>query len=177
MIVGSIVIVAANQALDPTSPANLPRILFYGAVIAAVYLTMKTWPKRIAALAGTAVFGLLVHAIVGSVWSDGTSGQVTSGGFLGGVIKNWSCIPEHPSRLAVYGYLMLIVSVTVLVQLKGWWRIAVLVPTLYLTAFVWENLMIQQPSVTRQVLLGLMLIAVMTIRPQGLFGQTKVEIV
>ena len=177
MIVGSIVIVAANQALDPTSPANLPRILFYGAVIAAVYLTMKTWPKRIAALAGTAVFGLLVHAIVGSVWSDGTSGQVTSGGFLGGVIKNWVLIPEHPSRLAVYGYLMLIVSVTVLVQLKGWWRIAVLVPTLYLTAFVWENLMIQQPSVTRQVLLGLMLIAVMTIRPQGLFGQTKVEIV
>ena len=104
MIVGSIVIVAANQALDPTSPANLPRILFYGAVIAAVYLTMKTWPKRIAALAGTAVFGLLVHAIVGSVWSDGTSGQVTSGGFLGGVIKNWVLIPEHPSRLAVYGY-------------------------------------------------------------------------
>ena len=111
------------------------------------------------------------------MWSDGTSGQVTSGGFLGGVIKNWVLIPEHPSRLAVYGYLMLIVSVTVLVQLKGWWRIAVLVPTLYLTAFVWENLMIQQPSVTRQVLLGLMLIAVMTIRPQGLFGQAKVEIV
>jgi ABC-type branched-subunit amino acid transport system permease subunit len=52
----------------------------------------------------------------------------------------------------------------------------VLVPTLYLTAFVWENLMIQNPSVTRQVLLGLLLIAVMTIRPQGLFGQTKVEI-
>jgi len=53
----------------------------------------------------------------------------------------------------------------------------VLVPTLYLTAFVWENLMIQQPSVTRQVLLGLLLIAVMTIRPQGLFGQAKVEVV
>ena len=86
-------------------------------------------------------------------------------------------IPTDPSRLAVYGYLMLIVSVTVLVQLKGWWRIGVLVPTLYLTAFVWENLMIQQPSVTRQVLLGLLLIGVMTIRPQGLFGQAKVEVV
>ena len=177
MLVGSIVIVAANQALDPTSPANLPRILFYGAIIAAVCLTLKTWPKRVAALAGTAVFGLLVHAIVGSVWSSGTAGEVTSGGFLGGVIRNWVVIPEDPGRLAVYGYLLLIVSVTVLVQLKGWWRIGVLVPTLYLTAFVWENLMIQQPSVTRQVLLGLMLIAVMTIRPQGLFGQAKVEIV
>ena len=40
---------------------------------------------------------------------------------------------------------MMIVCVIVLVQLKGWWRVVVLVPTLYLTAFVWENLLIQQP--------------------------------
>jgi len=52
----------------------------------------------------------------------------------------------------------------------------VLVPTLYLTAFVWENLLVQQPAVTRYVLFGALLIAVMTIRPQGLFGTAKVEI-
>jgi ABC-type branched-subunit amino acid transport system permease subunit len=66
--------------------------------------------------------------------------------------------------------------VIAVVQLKGWWRLAVLVPTLYLTAFVWENLLIQQPAVTRYVLFGALLIAVMTIRPQGLFGTAKVEI-
>ena len=60
-----------------------------------------------------------------------------------------------------------------LVQLKGWWRIAVLVPTLSLTAFVWENLMIEQPAVTRSVLFGLLLIAVMTIRPQGLSDRQR----
>ena len=53
----------------------------------------------------------------------------------------------------------------------------VLLPTLSLTAFVWENLMIQQPAVTRSVLFGLLLIAVMTIRPEGLFGQARVEVV
>jgi ABC-type branched-subunit amino acid transport system permease subunit len=51
------------------------------------------------------------------------------------------------------------------------------VPTLTLTAFVWENLMIEQPAVTRSVLFGVLLIAVMTIRPQGLFGTARVEIV
>jgi ABC-type branched-subunit amino acid transport system permease subunit len=51
------------------------------------------------------------------------------------------------------------------------------VPTLYLTALVWENLLIQNPAVTRYVLFGALLIAVMTIRPQGLFGTAKVEIV
>ena len=54
MIVGAVVIVASNQALDSTSPPNLPRILFYAAVIAAVYFTLKSWPQRLAAFAGTA---------------------------------------------------------------------------------------------------------------------------
>src|SRR6476619_4639549 len=62
MIVGAVVIVASNQALDSTSPPNLPRILFYAAVIAAVYFTLKSWPQRIAAFGGTLVFGLVVHA-------------------------------------------------------------------------------------------------------------------
>ena len=75
------------------------------------------------------------------------------------------------------GYLALIVLVVVIVQLKGWWRVAVVPPTLVLTAFVWENLLIQQPAVTRYVLFGVLLIALMATRPQGLFGTAKVEIV
>jgi ABC-type branched-subunit amino acid transport system permease subunit len=177
MIVGAIVIIASNQVLDSTSPPNLARTLFYVTMIAAVLLTMKGWQKRVVALGGTVVFGFIVHAIVSAVWPAGETGQVTSGGYLEGAIKNWVLIPLHPHRLAVYGYLLMIVCVIVIVQLKGWWRIGVLIPTLYLTAFVWENLLIVQPAVTRSVLFGVLLIAVMTIRPQGLFGSAKVEIV
>jgi branched-chain amino acid transport system permease protein len=177
MVIGAIVIIASNQALDSTSPPNLARVLFYATLIIAVLLTMKTWPKRVAALAGTAALGFAVHAIVGAAWPDGTHGQVTSGGFLDGAIKHWVLIPAHTHRLAIYGYLLMIVAVIVMAQLRGWWRIGVLVPTLYVTAFVWENLLIEHPAVTRSVLFGALLIAVMTIRPHGLFGTAKVEIV
>ena len=177
MVVGAIVIIASNQVLDSTSPPNNARVIFYAVLTAAVLLTLKTWPKRIAALGGTFVFGLALREIVGALWSNGTKGQVTSGGFLNWVIDHWVLIPADPHRLAVWGYLLLIACIFVLVQLKGWWRIVVLVPTLVLTAFVWENLMIQQPAVTRSVLFGVLLIAIMTIRPQGLFGTAKVEIV
>ena len=177
MIVGAIVIIASNQVLDSTSPPNVARVLFYLALIAAVYFTMRGSRIRlVVAFAGTVVFGLVVHAIVDAVWSRGTAGQVTSGGFLTGVIRNWVLLPSNPGRLAVYGYLLMIVCIVAVVQLKGWWRLVVLVPTLYLTAFVWENLLVQQPAVTRYVLFGALLIAVMTIRPQGLFGTAKVEI-
>jgi ABC-type branched-subunit amino acid transport system permease subunit len=177
MFVGAAAIIASNQVLDSTSPPNVARVLFYAALIAAVYFTMRrSWVKMLIAFAGTAVFGLVAHAIVDAVWARGTAGQVTSGGFLAGVIRNWVLLPSNPGRLAVYGYLLMIVCVIAVVQLKGWWRLAVLVPTLYLTAFVWENLLIQNPAVTRYVLFGALLIAVMTIRPQGLFGTAKVEI-
>jgi ABC-type branched-subunit amino acid transport system permease subunit len=177
MLVGAIVIIASNQVLDSTSPPNVARVLFYAALIAAVFFTMRrSWVKMVIAFAGTAVFGLVVHAIVDAVWSRGTAGHVTSGGFLTGIIRNWVLLPTNPGRLAVYGYLLMIVCVVAIVQLKGWWRLVVLVPTLYLTAFVWENLLVQNPAVTRYVLFGALLIAVMTIRPQGLFGTAKVEI-
>jgi branched-chain amino acid transport system permease protein len=177
MIVGAIAIIASNQVLDSTSPPNVARVLFYLSLIAAVFFTMRrSWPRLVAAFAATAVFGLVVHAIVDAVWSRGTAGHVTNGGFLTDVIRNWVLLPSNPGRLAVYGYLLLIVCIIAVVQLKGWWRLVVLVPTLYLTAFVWENLLVQQPAVTRYVLFGALLIAVMTIRPQGLFGTAKVEI-
>ena len=176
-IVGAIAIIASNQVLDSTSPPNVARVLFYLALIAAVFFTMRrSWPRLVAAFAATAAFGFIVHAIVEAVWSRGTAGQVTGGGFLTGLIRNWVLLPTNPGRLAVYGYLLMIVCIIALVQLKGWWRLVVLVPTLYLTAFVWENLLVQQPAVTRYVLFGALLIAVMTIRPQGLFGTAKVEI-
>ena len=177
MLVGATAIIASNQVLDSTSPPNVARVLFYLALIATVYFTMRSsWKRLLAAFAATAAFGFAVHAIVEAVWSRGTAGQVTSGGFLTGVIRNWVLLPTNPGRLAVYGYLLMIVCIVALVQLKGWWRLALLVPTLYLTAFVWENLLVQQPAVTRYVLFGALLIAVMTIRPQGLFGTAKVEI-
>jgi ABC-type branched-subunit amino acid transport system permease subunit len=177
MVVGAIVIIASNQVLDSTSSPTLQRVLFYMVLIAAVLLTMKTWQKRLAALAGAVAFGFVIREVVGALWTNGTQGQVTSGGFLTDVIKHWVLIPENPHRVAVWGYLLLIVCIVVLVQLKDWWRIIVLVPTLTLTAFVWENLLVVNPAVTRSVLFGVLLIAVMTIRPEGLFGQARVEVV
>jgi branched-chain amino acid transport system permease protein len=178
MILGSIAIIASNQVLDSTSPPNVARVLFYLALILALVLSFRSsWPKLAVAITSTIALGFAVHAIVGAIWARGTHGVVTSGGFLTGPIQHWVLLPVNPSRLAVYGYLLLIACVIGVVQLKGWWRVVGLVPTFYLAALVWENLLIQQPAVTRYILFGALLIAVMAIRPQGLLGTARVEIV
>jgi ABC-type branched-subunit amino acid transport system permease subunit len=50
------------------------------------------------------------------------------------------------------------------------------VPTLYLAAFVWENRLDFEPSTTRLIVLGALLIVLMNARPQGLLGTSRVEI-
>ena len=56
-------------------------------------------------------------------------------------------------------------------------RLVALPPTLYLSAFVWENLMVPNPGPTRYIVLGLLLIVLMVVRPNGLLGERRVEII
>jgi ABC-type branched-subunit amino acid transport system permease subunit len=51
------------------------------------------------------------------------------------------------------------------------------VPTVYLADFVWENRLVFQPSITRQLLFGAILIVLMVVRPHGLLGKPRVEVV
>jgi ABC-type branched-subunit amino acid transport system permease subunit len=62
-----------------------------------------------------------------------------------------------------------------LVQVGSRWRTILLVPTLYLASFVWETRLIAEPSITRQLMIGAILIVMMNARPQGLLGQRRVE--
>jgi ABC-type branched-subunit amino acid transport system permease subunit len=55
-------------------------------------------------------------------------------------------------------------------------RLLALVPLVYLAAFVWENRLMLDPSVTRQLMLGALLIVVMNLRPAGLFGAKRIEV-
>ena len=64
-----------------------------------------------------------------------------------------------------------------LTLVHGRLRLVLLPPTLYLAAFVWDNVMLTQPDPARYIVLGLILIALMIIRPNGLLGERRVEIV
>ena len=48
---------------------------------------------------------------------------------------------------------------------------------LYLAAFVWENVMLAKPEPTRYIVIGLVLVSLMILRPNGLLGEKRVEIV
>jgi ABC-type branched-subunit amino acid transport system permease subunit len=133
--------------------------------------------KLVVAVGLTVGLGFALHAIAAAYWPRGIHGTVTSGGYLTSAIKHWVLLPVNPTKLADYAYIAVIILAVVLTQLKGWWRVAIAPFVFVLTAFLWENLLIIQPAVTRYVIFGALLIALMATRPQGLFGSARVEIV
>ena len=68
-------------------------------------------------------------------------------------------------------------QVLALTLVRGWWRLVCVPPVLYLAAFVWENVMLAKPEPTRYIVLGVLLISLMIVRPNGLFGEKRVEII
>ena len=93
-------------------------------------------------------------------------------------LSNWVIIPEHLANwVGPVTYMGLICLALGLTLLHGWARIILLIPTLYLATFVWENVLLAQPDATRYIVLGAMLIVLMVLRPNGLFGERRVEII
>ena len=175
VVVGALIINGAPELLRSSSNA---RFLFYGVILLALFIALKPWYKPVIVFLGTIAFGFAVHAIVGAAWPRGTSGHIEGGGPLGRGLEHWVLLPSHTGKIAGWAYFALIVAALVLTLLHGWWRTIALIPTLYLAAFVWENKLVQQVSgATRLVLLGALLVVIMNVRPSGIFGTSRVEIV
>ena len=173
VVLGATIITVSLEVLRE---ANEARVVFYALVLLAVIGTIRPWQRLAVTLAGTVAFGLVVHLVVDRVWERGTAGSAITPGRFRSVIEHWVLLPGDPKTISNVLFVVLIALVLLVSALKGWWRIAALVPTIYLSAIVCENLLLRDPSATRFLLLGALLVALMNARPQGLLGTSRVEI-
>jgi ABC-type branched-subunit amino acid transport system permease subunit len=194
-VLGAVLVsVLMLEGLRPQTPigdlTGNGRWVFYGAILIVLVATIRPWARLAAILGGIAVFGVVVHTIVAATTTRGTDGLLNTapetfeeGGPLGWLIRQWLALPggtyEVGSRtwfnVALVGLIALILCMTLV---KGWLRDVLIVPAVWLAAFVWETRLIQEASgPTRFLLLGAILVGLMIARPQGLLGRARVEIV
>jgi ABC-type branched-subunit amino acid transport system permease subunit len=172
---GAIIINGAPELLRSEQNASW---LFYGVILLTILAKVRPWRLCAAFLGSLAAFGFAVHGLADAVWPRMTAAHAHGGGFLKGPIESWVLLPSHPVKIADYAYVILIGAILLVTRLDGWRRLVALVPTIYLAALVWENLLIAQTAgATRLILLGALLVALMNARPQGLLGTARVEIV
>lgn len=173
VVIGAI---AINVSLELLRDPGNARALFYVAIALGLVALVRPWTRLALVAAGTVAFGVVAYQLAEAIRPAWTSGSI-DGGRFSDLLSGWVIHPESPTRLGNAGFVLLVVAVIALSELRGWWRTAALAPTLYLAAFVWENRLVAEPSVTRILLLGALLIVLMAWRPQGLLGTSRVEIV
>jgi ABC-type branched-subunit amino acid transport system permease subunit len=186
VVAGAVLI---NVLLEVLRDPDHSRWVFYVLVFGFLVAKIRPWRVLGAVLAGLVAFGLVVHAIVGAVWPRGTAGPISTGvfeftthGWLAVVLRHWLVLPKNTYEVADYqignvAFVTLVVLVLALTVVQGWWRYVLLVPTIWTAAFVWETRLIEDSPTTRPLLLGVILIVLMAVRPQGLFGTPRVEVV
>ena len=194
-VLGAVLVeVLMLEGLRPQTPisdwSSNGRWVFYGAILLVLVATIRPWRRLGAILAGIALFGVAIHAVVAATTTRGTDGLLNTGpetfedgGALGWVIRHWLALPAgtyaEGSRtwfnIALVGLIALVLCMTLV---KGWKRDVLIVPAVWLAGFVWETrLVLEASGPTRLLLLGVILIVVMVARPQGLLGKPRVEIV
>jgi len=177
VVLGAIVINVSFQFLAPENPQSNARVLFYAVLLLVLVLSVRNRWRLGAVVGGVIALGLAIQTVVEAVAPSWTGGSVVEGGRLAGVIGNWVVIPSGHGNFGNIAYVGLVAGVLILTLLRGWARTVALVPAVYLAAIVWENAFVEQPSVARWILFGSLLVALMTVRPQGLLGTPRVEIV
>jgi branched-chain amino acid transport system permease protein len=173
IVVGAIIV---NGVPELLRDANQAEWVFYTAIAIALFVTVRPWRRLAAVIGATIGLGFALHAIADAWFPRWTSGSANEGR-LAHWVGSWILLPGHPTQVANWAYGILIAAILVLTLLHGIWRTVALVPTIYLGAFVWENLLVEQTAgATRFILLGALLVVLMNVRPQGLFGTARVEI-
>ncbi|HEY2542652.1 MAG TPA: branched-chain amino acid ABC transporter permease, partial [Gaiellaceae bacterium] len=173
VVLGALVV---GPLLELLRDPNKSRVIFYIALVGGLVLAFRRSRKLLMVAAATLALGFACHAIADALHHSWVAGS--SPGGLQHVVSYWVIIPRHLAGwVPAVTYIGVICAALVLTLVGPRLRLLLLPPMLYLAAFVWDNVMLTQPDPARYIVLGLILIALMILRPNGLLGERRVEIV
>ncbi len=172
-VVGAVAVAFSPEILRNPGAAGW---LFYLGLVALLAVTFKKWPLLVSVAAGVVAFGYLVRQAALTVWDETILG-VANDTFISRLVDGWVLIlGQQQDVVSNYAFVLALAGMLGVMVSQGLWKVLYMVPTVYLAILVWENKLALQPSVTRQLLFGGVLMVMMAVRPQGLLGTPRVEI-
>ena len=172
VVIGALVV---NISLEVLRTPNHATIVFFALIIGTLLAKLRPWRRLAAVVAGTAALGFAVRAIVGAIWPFALHTQGAVNGSLGRALAHWVPVSGN-YQFGNYMFVALVVLAIALTEVRPFLRTLLLAPALYLATFDWDSRLAFEPSITRLIFVGVILIVLMNARPQGLLGVTRVEI-
>ena len=158
---------------------TLASFFFYGLGLLGVWGVLKSWRRFTLVVGGTVLGGLLLKLLVRLAWPGLDANALQTGSKLNRLVQSWLVLP---SSYQTVGNVVTIAAIFVLltaILFKHKPRLfdVLLGLTLYAFAFSWETRLALEPSATRILIVGVTLVVLMIVRPQGLLGKAEVKVV
>ena len=167
--VGAFVVAVLPELLRTPSTG---RLLVYGVLVLMIALKMRPWGRLGQFIGALIVTGSVVRgglALLGTDLRPRSSGLA---GFTGALVPHL----RDSVKFGNTAFLALIVFGLALTTVAAKWRPVGAGVVAYIGMLAWENRLAEQASITRQLLVGAALVAIMASRPQGIFGTKRVEV-
>jgi branched-chain amino acid transport system permease protein len=171
---GTIIGVSLELLRDPDQAS----VLFYSFVLVTLLAAIRPWRRLALVVGATAALGLVAHAIASAIDPSLVAGVPRAEGWLGDVLDAWLVLPDGDVRtIGNLMFVALVLTGIATAQLSLRWRTAMIPVLLVIGAIAWELRLVAEPSITRQLLLGALLVVLMNARPHGLLGERRVEVI
>ena len=155
---------------------NYSEMLFLAVLILTVAALTKSWKKFALNLGLIVLIGALIKVATSALSLSTTPTATWAVGPVSKALQYWLFMPSN--RL-VWGN----IAFVTLIALVAYYSIAqqrikfFLLPIIsFIAIFVWEVRLVIEPNTTRQLIIGMMLVVLMIVRPQGFLGKTRVEV-
>jgi hypothetical protein len=139
-------------------------------------MTLKRWKPILAVFAATTAIGFAANGIFLALGVPYLTTAEWAEGPLAPVLGAWVFMPEDRTLYGNIAFVVLLFAIAWMTTRSHRTRLIALPFVLWLAVFTWEVRLLIEPSVTRQLLIGALLIILMATRPQGLFGKPRVEV-
>ena len=172
-LIGAIIMVVLPEVLRFPDLSNY---LFLAILVLSVAIVLKSWKLIVIEFAAMIAVGFVMNVIflVAGVPYLSTSEWIE--GPLAPILGTWVFMPEERTLVGNIAFVLLVVLLGWMLTRSRRTRLIALPFVLWLTIFTWEVRLLLEPSVTRQLLIGALLVVLMAARPQGLFGKPRVEV-
>jgi ABC-type branched-subunit amino acid transport system permease subunit len=173
LLIGAVVMVVLPEILRFPDYSNY---LFLVTLIIGSIVLIKSWKLIVAIFAATIAVGFVANAIFLAAGVPYLPIDEWIEGPLAPVLGTWIFMPEERLVFGNIAFVLLIVVIAWMTTRSHRVRLIAFPFVLWLTVFTWEVRLLLEPSVTRQLLIGALLVVLMAARPQGLFGKPRVEV-
>lgn len=157
----------------------LASFFFYGFGLLGVWTVLKSWRRFTLVVGGTIVGGFLFKLLIRLAWPALEGDVLRTGSELNRLVQSWLVLPGNAQRVGNVVTILAIFVLLAAILLKHRPRLfnVLLGLTLYVFAFSWETRLALEPAATRILIVGVSLVVLMIVRPQGLLGKAEVKVV